>query len=195
MQKTQSGRLARESFRTGPVVLALLAAHLWVAAVPAADAAAPGAASSRLAASCDFSPVGRARPAPVRAQDDAEPVWKKLQRGMASWYGSAFHDRVTASGEPFDMNELTAAHRTLPFGTQIKVRNPRNNREVVVRVNDRGPFTGGRSIDLSKAAASALGIMNRGTAQVELFIEASVDKAVQVTELVTGARNGCTTAR
>lgn len=192
MQRTPSGRTARESFRTRAIVPALIVALWALGGLPHAGAAAPGTFS--LATKACENTTGRARAAVV-AEDDTDPVWKKLQRGMASWYGAAFHDRRTASGETFDMNDLTAAHRTLPFGTQIKVRNPRNNREVVVRVNDRGPFTGGRSIDLSKAAANALGILNRGTAQVELFIEASVDKAVQVTELVTGTGAGCSTSR
>ena len=102
--------------------------------------------------------------------DGTEQIWQKWQRGIASWYGQAFHNLRTASGERFDMNELTAAHPTLPFGTQLKVRNPANGRAVVVRVNDRGPFTGGRSLDLSRAAASALGLVQRGAGQVEMFL-------------------------
>lgn len=104
------------------------------------------------------------------SDDGAGPVWEKWQRGVASWYGQAFQNVRTASGEPFDMNGLTAAHPTLPFGTQLKVRNPANGRAVVVRVNDRGPFTGGRSLDLSRAAASALGLVQRGAGQVEIFL-------------------------
>lgn len=106
---------------------------------------------------------------PLSASNDA-PVWQKWQRGIASWYGQAFHNLRTASGERFNMNELTAAHPTLPFGTQLKVRNPANGRAVVVRVNDRGPFIAGRSIDLSHAAASALGLIQRGAGQVEMFL-------------------------
>ncbi len=87
---------------------------------------------------------------------------RDLQRGVASWYGPGFHGRRTANGERFDMNELTAAHKTLPFGTRVLVHNPRTGREVVVRINDRGPFIKGRVIDLSKAAAKVLGIKSRG---------------------------------
>ena len=93
---------------------------------------------------------------------------RTLQRGLASWYGPGFHGRLTASGERFDMHELTAAHKSLPFGTQVLVHNPRTGKQVVVRINDRGPFVGGRVIDLSRAAADALGILGRGHDAVEL---------------------------
>lgn len=87
---------------------------------------------------------------------------RDLQRGVASWYGPGFHGRRTANGERFDMHELTAAHKTLPFGTRVLVHSPRTGKQVVVRINDRGPFIKGRVIDLSKAAAKALGIKSRG---------------------------------
>lgn len=89
-------------------------------------------------------------------------------RGLASWYGLTFHGRRTASGERFDMNALTAAHPWLPFGTLVQVRSLVNDRVVTVRINDRGPHTGGRIIDLSHAAARALGLLSRGTKPVEL---------------------------
>jgi rare lipoprotein A len=92
--------------------------------------------------------------------------YPKREYGVASWYGKQHHGRKTASGEIFNMNELTAAHRTLPFGTQVIVRNMLNGEMIVVRINDRGPFVGNRVIDLSKAAAEALHI--KGTAKVEL---------------------------
>lgn len=88
------------------------------------------------------------------------------QRGVASWYGPGFHGRTTASGERYDMHQLTAAHKTLPFGTRVLVRNARSGQEVVVRINDRGPYVAGRVIDLSKAAAQVLGI--DGVGAVEL---------------------------
>lgn len=94
-----------------------------------------------------------------------------IERGRASWYGSRFHGRRTASGEPFDKNALTAAHKTLPFGTRVRVRSLRNGREVVVRINDRGPFTRGRVIDLSQAAMKALGLGTHGVVRVELLRE------------------------
>ncbi len=98
-----------------------------------------------------------------------EPPAVELERGKASWYGRRFHGRRTASGERFDMHDLTAAHPTLPFGTRVLVRNLRNGREVVVRINDRGPFVKRRIIDLSKAAAEMLGLVHAGEAQVVLF--------------------------
>jgi rare lipoprotein A len=92
------------------------------------------------------------------------------ERGIASWYGSRFHGRRTACGERYNMNELTAAHPSLPFGTRVSVRDTRTNREVVVRINDRGPFSRNRIIDLSYAAARELGMVGAGTASVELYL-------------------------
>lgn len=93
-----------------------------------------------------------------------------VERGIASWYGPRFHGRRTANGERYDMNELTAAHPSLPFGTKVSVRNTRTNREVVVRINDRGPFSKNRIIDLSYAAAREIGVVAPGTAAVELYL-------------------------
>jgi len=93
-----------------------------------------------------------------------------FQRGGASWYGMPFHMRKTANGERFDMGALTAAHRTLPFGTVVCVRSLVNGREVLVRINDRGPFGPGRIIDLSRAAADALGMVSMGIKQVALHV-------------------------
>ncbi len=92
------------------------------------------------------------------------------ETGIASWYGNEFHGRPTSSGEVFDTNDMTAAHRTLPFGTHVMVTNLDNDRSVVVRVNDRGPFVRGRIIDLSYAAARVLGIVGPGTARVRLDV-------------------------
>ncbi|MGL4397146.1 MAG: septal ring lytic transglycosylase RlpA family protein, partial [Hyphomicrobium sp.] len=80
------------------------------------------------------------------------------QSGMASWYGGKFHGRKTANGERYNQWSMTAAHKTLPFGTRVRVTNARTGNSVVVRINDRGPFIKGRIIDLSKAAANQLGI-------------------------------------
>jgi rare lipoprotein A len=91
------------------------------------------------------------------------------QVGLASWYGGKFHRRRTASGELFDMRALTAAHPTLPFGSLVCVRSTVNGRTVVVRINDRGPHTGNRVIDLSRGAAEALGMIGLGLKPVELF--------------------------
>jgi len=92
--------------------------------------------------------------------------------GLASWYGGKFHGRVTSSGEIFDTNELTAAHKTLPFGTMVKVTSFDNGRSVVVKINDRGPFVEGRIIDLSRAAADQIGMVGTGVARVSLTIVA-----------------------
>lgn len=94
---------------------------------------------------------------------------KAYEKGTASWYGVRFHGRKTANGERFDMNELTAAHPSLPFGTLLEVRSVRSGKSVVVRVNDRGPFSKNRIIDLSFAAAREIGLVLSGTAPVELF--------------------------
>jgi rare lipoprotein A len=99
----------------------------------------------------------------------AEQLGSEVDGGMASWYGDRFHGRQTASGEAFDMRALTAAHKTLPFGARVRVRNLDNGREVVVRINDRGPFTRGRVIDLSHAAADAIGMVQSGTARVAVY--------------------------
>ena len=90
--------------------------------------------------------------------------------GIASWYGIPFHGRRTASGEAFDMNELTAAHRSLPFGSKVRVTNQATNVSVVVRINDRGPYAGNRVIDLSRAAASKLRLIEPGVAPVKLEV-------------------------
>ena len=93
-----------------------------------------------------------------------------IDSGRASWYGPKFHGRPTASGERYDMHQLTAAHQTLPFGTLLEVRNLDNGRICRVRVNDRGPFVKGRILDVSFAAAKELGMVGPGTARVELAI-------------------------
>jgi rare lipoprotein A len=90
--------------------------------------------------------------------------------GMASWYGPGFNGRQSASGEIFNQNELTAAHRTLPFGTKVKVTNVNNGQSVVVRINDRGPFSHGRVLDMSKAAAQAIGLVSAGVAPVKMEV-------------------------
>ncbi|MFW6062029.1 MAG: septal ring lytic transglycosylase RlpA family protein [Planctomycetota bacterium] len=92
------------------------------------------------------------------------------QVGVASWYGERFAGRPTASGEPFDPSALTAAHRSLPFGTRVRVTHLANDRSVIVRINDRGPHVEGRIIDLSRAAAEKLGMVEQGTARVSLDV-------------------------
>lgn len=90
--------------------------------------------------------------------------------GLATWYGKPFHGRRTASGERFDMRQLTAAHRSLPFGTRVRVTNLKNQRQVVVRISDRGPYGKGRVIDLSKAAAGQLHMLRSGVVPVKIEV-------------------------
>jgi rare lipoprotein A len=90
------------------------------------------------------------------------------ERGIASWYGKAFHGQKTSSGQAYDMHAMTGAHKTLPLGTYVSVRNLRNGKKVVVRINDRGPFVRGRIIDLSYGAAKEIGLVGPGTAPVEI---------------------------
>jgi rare lipoprotein A len=92
------------------------------------------------------------------------------EEGWASWYGPGFHGNKTASGERFDMHQMTAAHRTLPFGSIVRVRSRTTGRRVTVRINDRGPFARGRVLDLSRAAAVALGMTGPGTDRVDLEV-------------------------
>jgi len=91
-----------------------------------------------------------------------------VEEGIASWYGPGFHGRLTASGERYNMYAFTAAHKTLPMGTKVLVTNLENGRQTIVRINDRGPFVKGRIIDLSYAAARALGMHQKGTARVRI---------------------------
>lgn len=87
--------------------------------------------------------------------------------GKVSYYGDKFHGKKTASGAKFDMNDYTAAHKTLPFGTKVKITNPKNGKSVVVEINDRGPFVKSRQFDLSKAAFSAIGSTDLGVMAIE----------------------------
>lgn len=109
--------------------------------------------------------------------EGAETIDKELEEiveksvevatGIVSWYGDKFHGRKTASGKIYDKNELTAAHKTLPFGTKVRVTNIKNGKSVVVEINDRGPFIKSRVLDLSKAAFSEIGKTSSGVMQVE----------------------------
>lgn len=124
----------------------------------------------------------RAPPSATEASPDAAAVgagWE--QTGVASWYGEPFHGRTTASGERYDQEGLTAAHRTLPFGTWVRVENLENGRSVRVRVTDRGPFVDDRIIDLSRAAARNLGMIGPGTGRVRIeVVDVAGCHAVQV---------------
>ena len=125
----------------------------------------------------DAEPVteiqGRPKPKPAPAPPAQTVAIVSRNVGSASWYGPGFHGRRSASGEIFNQNALTAAHRTLPFGTRILVTNLNNGRQVTVRINDRGPYSGGRIIDLSAAAAAEIGLVNSGVGTVQLDILAN----------------------
>lgn len=111
--------------------------------------------------------AGCASPPPAAPPPAAgTPVYRA--EGQASWYGQRHHGRRTASGERFDQHALTAAHRSLPFGSRAKVTHLRSQRSVVVRINDRGPYGRGRIIDLSRAAAERLGMLRSGVAPVRV---------------------------
>ena len=109
-------------------------------------------------------------PAPVVVARPAPAAPRVAQTGAASWYGQAHHGKKTASGEAFDMYALTAAHRSLPLGTRIRVTNVANGRAIDVRINDRGPVIPGRIIDLSYGAARALGAVGDGVFRVRIAI-------------------------
>ncbi|CAB5692266.1 RlpA-like protein precursor [Delftia tsuruhatensis] len=151
------------------------------AQVPSSAVPSAGKRGSR--ASRAAQPVARAaeaRPSePATSQEDAEspsnpefalvPSRDSDQQGLASWYGPGLHGRLTASGERFDKQELTAAHRSFAFGSRVCVRSAATGKTVVVRINDRGPFAPGRVIDLSQAAAQELGMVGLGIKPVELW--------------------------
>jgi len=105
-----------------------------------------------------------------RVHEEAAPADKPVptQVVTASWYGPGFHGQATASGEPFNQHALTAAHRTLPLGTEAKVTNLETGQSVMVTINDRGPYVPGRHLDLSQAAAKQIGLLKKGVAKVKL---------------------------
>lgn len=132
--------------------------------VASLGAGAAGGPNSSEAGSTQFR--GTQKPWVVKVQPKHRS--KPYQIGTASWYGQYFEGKPTASGEPYDMHDLTAAHPTLPLGTFVKVTNLRNGRSVIVRVNDRGPVVDGRIIDLSYNAAKAIDMKSRGIQRVRL---------------------------
>ena len=149
------------------------AAFVWVSALAfltylgvAVAAGRQDAGASSMALPEDSATItAAARPAKFLGIDAR---WSSALRGRASWYGAEFHGSPTASGEPFDMHALTAAHRTLPLGSRALVRNLENDRTVVVKINDRGPFKRSRAIDLSYEAAKQIGMDRAGSARVEI---------------------------
>lgn len=126
------------------------------------------AAASIGLAACSGSSPRFSPDAWIRSQVGGE--YSATEEGFASYYADEFHGRKTSNGETFDMNGLTAAHKSLPFGSKVKVTNLGNDLSVVVRINDRGPFVAGRIIDLSLAGAKAIGMIGSGTARVRLEV-------------------------
>jgi len=153
-----------------------IAAQSMVEIVKAEDTGARFTPSTQAAFEQSFVPFSDDAPAfavPDPATDitsvaAAEPEAELLGSGLASFYSRRLAGRPTASGEAFDPQLLTAAHRTLPFGSQVRVTNARNGKSVIVRINDRGPFSGGRLIDLSNSAAEQIGIVSAGHGTVKL---------------------------
>lgn len=112
-------------------------------------------------------------PSPEPSAAEAPPPGRLVgwtQTGVASWYGNPFHGRRTASGEVYDMNRLTAAHQTLPFGTRVRVENLDNGKTITVRINDRGPFARSRILDVSRRAARDLRMVGPGTARIRITV-------------------------
>lgn len=134
--------------------------------VPVAPTPVPTEDTGNVATAVEQATVEARTPAAAPGADRVavDDSWS----GVASWYGPNFHGRTTANGEVFDMDAMTAAHKTLPFGTVLEVTNPRNGQTVQVRINDRGPFIEGREIDLSRAAARSLGIDGVGSVVLEV---------------------------
>lgn len=171
------GRNAR-SFVSRSVQGLAVAGLLGLAPLAASSAAAPDAAAVRIdpatsAALIEFVPVQPTTEVTAAAPQSpapSDPQETRLGRGSASYYAARFDGKRTASGERFDSDDMTAAHRTLPFGSLVRVTNPGNGRSVVVRINDRGPFTRSRLIDVSRAAAVELGMVAHGHATVELTL-------------------------
>lgn len=175
--RTTTAGLIRAAAGAG--LLALLAACTSLPSTPES----PGPLTFLTPSFVDATPVARVtlKAAPDGLSGDGAPggdekyrltgeAARQFERGHASWYGPRFHGRLTASGERYDMYALTAAHKTLPFGTVVRVRSSVLGREVDVRINDRGPFAPGRVIDVSRAAAEALGLVGAGVAEVSLLL-------------------------
>ncbi len=142
-------------------VVGLLLASLLAGAAQAEDMAAPQAEEPATV------PAPPSLDAPA-ADAGTAPTRKVFARGLASWYSPRLHGRKTASGERFDVEALTAAHRSLPLGTWVEVHNPANGQRVTVRINDRGPHVRGVLIDLSPRAAQILGLLSLGRGRVQL---------------------------
>lgn len=145
-----------------------------------------GSALAALPASGAANDASLANAEPIGGGPDVSSF---RQIGRASWYGRAFHGHLTASGERFNMAALTAAHRTLPLGSFVRVTVPGTSKSVVVKINDRGPFARGRVIDLSYAAAKLLGLQHAGTARVNIEGLSSQEAKVAQAEQLAAVTN------
>ena len=145
---------------------------LSACASPAADTSAQAATTAQPDVVVKTEPLHKTANLSYKVAGKRYQPTKKIesfsQTGKASWYGPGFHGKKTSSGERFDMNTLSAAHRTLPIPSYARVTNLSNGKSVVVRINDRGPFHGNRVMDVSKAAAKELGFIHTGTANVKV---------------------------
>lgn len=137
-----------------------------------------GAASGPTSSEAASTQRGLRKPE-VKSASEKHKSNRPYQVGLASWYGEDFDGKATASGEPYDMLDFTAAHLTIPLGTYVRVTNLRNGRSVVVKVNDRGPVVPGRIIDLSYNAARSLNFSARGVQQVRLDLVSTPDQATR----------------
>jgi rlpA-like protein len=141
-------------------------------ASPAADTSVQAAATAQPDVVVQTEPLHKTANLSYKVAGKRYQPTKKIesfsQTGKASWYGPGFHGKKTSSGERFDMNTLSAAHRTLPIPSYARVTNLSNGKSVIVRINDRGPFHGNRVMDVSKAAAKELGFIHTGTANVKV---------------------------
>jgi len=187
----------RSFLRTVPATVLLWTMLILAGMIPGSP---PVAAADPASREPTAAPTGRAPAGPPPGESVKDPRLDRYQlEGIASWYGGKFQGRLTANGEVFDTNHLTAAHRELPFGTIVRVINTTNNRVVVVRINDRGPFVDDRVIDLSRAAADIIGLTAAGIAPVRLEIihyqEASTIRTIQVASFGDQANAAALVAR
>lgn len=180
LERVDSGAAAiLGSFALAMVIGGCAARHQ--AANPPATAPQPSAPTAAQPA----SPV--TRPAISRLTPQAAVPGEYTEEGVASWYGAPFNGRRTSNGEVYDMYQMTAAHRTLPFNAIVRVTNLGNGKQVNVRINDRGPFVANRVIDLSYSAAEAIGMVGPGTAEVRLDVVAGPDPNVGFFGVQVGA--------
>jgi rare lipoprotein A len=153
-----------------PTLLAVLltgCAHKRTASVPPAPPMEAGSAQSAHSPT-QASPSENSKLLQAEIGPDAKPLF--VETGIASWYGAPYHNRRGSNGEIYDMHAMTAAHRTLPLGSIVRVVNAQTGASALVRITDRGPFVEGRVIDLSKAAAEEIGIIRKGTAEVKVEV-------------------------